>query len=167
MASCQADEYLFRPEIFGFFKVSFTLYNVCMKIRQYMFFHKVSTQLIKKTFFPFHFVVYLSKEVSVSISRASKKVFIQFCMQGKNLPEVDLQENSTYIYIYFAGLQLWITKQCFPQTDGQTCHLSKINITTTHLQNRAFAPKFKFHRFGQAHQLQDYEQIIEILEVCS
>ena len=76
-----------------------------------MFFHKVSTQLIKKKFFPFHFVVYPSKEVSVSISRASKKSFYSVLYVGKNLPEVDLvQENSTYIYIYFAGLHLWITK---------------------------------------------------------
>ena len=48
-----------------------------------MFFHKVSTQLIKKTFFPFHFVVYLSKEVSVSISRASKKSFYSVLYVGK------------------------------------------------------------------------------------
>ena len=140
-----------------------------MKIRQYMFFHKVSTQLIKKTFFPFHFVVYLSKEVSVSISRASKKSFYSVLYVGKKPYGSRLTRKfnlCTYIYIYFAGLHLWITKQCFPQTDGQTCHLSKINITTTHLQNRAFAPKFKFQRSGQAYQIPFCEHIMEIYEVC-
>ena len=58
-----------------------------------MFFHKVSTQLIKKKFFPFHFVVCLSKEVSVSISRASKKVFIQICRYYRGKKPF---RNSTY-----------------------------------------------------------------------